>query len=154
MAHSRPIRHDVPMAKSSATANVSLVAELHRRQAEMYAGGPVGPVAELLTESIVWRVPGTSRIAGEYRGVDAVLEYFAKRRELANATMKMHPGEILADAETVVQLVDGTAYFGGEEVGWRTVGVYRVGDGHIREVWLVPLDLDRFDRIWGVVEAR
>jgi limonene-1,2-epoxide hydrolase len=81
--------------------------------------------------------------------VEAVLAYFAKRRELASATMKMHPGEILADAEAVVQLVDGSARLGGEEVSWRTVGVYRIQDGRIREVWLVPFDLDRFDEIWA-----
>jgi ketosteroid isomerase-like protein len=142
------IRHDVPVVEDSASANASLVAELHRRQAEMYAGGPVEPVAELLAESIVWRVPGSSPIAGEHRGVEAVLEYFDKRRALASATMKMHPREVLADEEAVVQLVDGTARIGGEEVGWRTVGVYRVEAGRIHEVWLVPLDLDRFDAIW------
>jgi uncharacterized protein len=142
------------MAEGSATTNAGLVAELHRRQAEMYAGGPVEPVTELLAEGIVWRVPGRSPISGEHRGVDAVLEYFAKRRELANATMKMHPGEVLADEEAVVQLVDGTAHFGGEEVSWRTVGVYRVEGGRICEVWLVPLDLDRFDTIWATAEPR
>jgi ketosteroid isomerase-like protein len=136
------------MAEGSISANVGLVAELHRRQAEMYGGGPIEPVAELLAEDIVWRVPGSSPIAGEHRGVDAVLAYFVKRRELAGATMRMHPGEILADEEAVVQLVDGTARIDDEEVRWRTVGVYRVGGGRIREAWLVPLDLELFDGIW------
>lgn len=149
MPHRPLVRHDVLVVEGSATANAALVAELHRRQAEMYAGGPVEPVAELLAESVVWRVPGKSPIAGEHRGVDAVLEYFVKRRELASATMKMHPGEVLADEEAVVQLVDGTAQLRGEEIRWRTVGVYRVEGGRIREVWLIPLDLDLFDRIWA-----
>jgi uncharacterized protein len=137
------------VVEGSATTNASLVAELHRRQAKMYAGGPVESVAELLAESIVWRVPDDSPIAGEHRGVEAVLAYFTKRRQLASATMKMHPREVLADAEAVVQLVDGTASIGGDEVSWRTVGVYRVEDGRMREVWLAPLDLDRFDAIWA-----
>jgi uncharacterized protein len=137
------------VAEESGTASARLVAELHRRQAEVYAGGAVEPVVELLAEGIVWRVPGSSPIAGEHRGVDAVLEYFRRRRKLAGATMQMHPGEVLADAEVVVQLVDGTARLGGEEVGWRTVGIYRIEDGRIREVWLIPFDLDLFDRIWA-----
>jgi ketosteroid isomerase-like protein len=148
------IRNDLLVVEGSAAANVDLVAELHRRQAEMYAGGPVEPVAELLAEGIVWRVPGSSPIAGEHCGVEAVLAYFAKRRELASATMEMHPGEVLTDGEAVVQLVDGTARFGDEEVSWRTVGVYRIEDGRIREVSLVPLDLDRFDGIWTAAESR
>jgi ketosteroid isomerase-like protein len=143
------MRHDAQMAEGSVSANAGLVAELHRRQAEMYRGGPIEPVAELLAEDVVWKVPGSSPIAGEHRGVDAVLAYFVRRRELAGETMRMHPGEVLADEEAVVQLVDGTARIDDEEVRWRTVGVYRVEDGRIREVWLVPLDLERFDRIWA-----
>jgi hypothetical protein len=92
-----------------------LVAELHRRQGEMYAGGSVDAVAELLAEDIVWHVPGTSPIA---------------------------------DGEAVVQLVDGSAELDGETAEWRTAGVYRV-DTRVREVWLVPLDLALFDRIWS-----
>jgi hypothetical protein len=118
----------------------------------MDAGGSAEPVVELLAEDVVWHVPGRSLIAGEHRGVEAVLEYFARRRELAGATMTMRPGEVLADEEVVVQLVDGTASFGGEEVGWRTVGVYRLEEARVREVWLVPLDLDRFDEIWAAAE--
>ena len=83
----------------------------------MYAGGQVKPVIELLAENIVWRVPGRSPIAGEHRGTDAVVEYFVKRRDLVDASMKMHPREVfLADEEVVVQLVDGTAQIEGEEV--------------------------------------
>ena len=125
-----------------------LVAELHRRQGEMYAGGPVDPVVELLAEDIVWHVPGHSPIAGDHRGVPQVIEYFERRRRLASATMRMHPGELIADGEAVVQLVDGSAELGGKTVEWRTAGVYRVEE-RVREVWLVPLDLGRFDRIWS-----
>jgi ketosteroid isomerase-like protein len=128
-----------------------LVAELHRRQGEMYAGGSVEAVAELLAEDIVWRVPGSSPIAGDYRGVAAVTEYFERRRRLADATMRMHPGELISEGEAVAQLVAGTAELDGRPVSWQTFGVYRVdaARGRIREVWLVPLDGDLFDRIWS-----
>jgi uncharacterized protein len=126
-----------------------LVAELHRRQGEMYAGGSIDAVLELLTEDIVWHVPGQSPIAGDHRGGRAVAEYFERRRELAQATMQMHPGPLLADGDAVVQLVDGNAELGGERVHWRTAGVYRISVGRIAEVWLVPLDLGRFDRLWS-----
>lgn len=128
-----------------------LIEELHRRQAEMYAGGPVEPVAELLAEEVVWHVPGRNRIAGDHRGIEAVLEYFRRRRQLADETMRMHPGGVLRQGDGVAQFVEGRAVLDGEEVTWQTVGVYRVdGDGgHIREVWLVPLDGELFDRIWS-----
>lgn len=40
---------------------VELVTEPHRRQGEMYAGGPLDSVVELLAADIVWHVPGKSR---------------------------------------------------------------------------------------------
>jgi hypothetical protein len=128
-----------------------LIAELHRRQGEMYAGGAVDPVAELLAEDIVWHVPGASSIAGDHRGVSEVIEYFQRRRRLANETMRMHPGELICKGEGVAQFVEGSAELDGEEVRWQTIGVYRVDAAHRRicEVWLVPLDSALFDRIWS-----
>jgi hypothetical protein len=125
------------------------VAELHRRQGEMYAGGPVEPVAELLHPDIVWHVPGTSPIAGDHRGPAAVIAYFERRRALADHTFVMHPKGVLEDGDAVVQLVDGEATIAGERRTWSTAGVYRISDGLVAEVWLVPLDLAAFDAVWG-----
>jgi hypothetical protein len=36
---------------------LELIAELHRRQSEMYAGGSIDPVLELLPPDIIWHVP-------------------------------------------------------------------------------------------------
>ena len=136
---------------STGTPSVELVAELHRRQGEMYAGGSVDAVAELLSPDIVWRVPGDSPIAGDHRGVPQVIEYFERRRGLANATMEMHPGEVIAEGNAVAQFVKGTATLDGLSVTWQTIGVYRVDieQRQIREAWLVPLDGELFDRIWS-----
>jgi hypothetical protein len=80
-----------------------------------------------------------------------VIDYFERRRRLANATMRMHPGEVIAEGDAVAQFVEGTAVLDGESVSWRTIGIYRVDIGHrwIREVWLVPLDGELFERIWS-----
>lgn len=132
-------------------SSVELVAELHRRQGEMYAGGSIDTVVELLAGDIVWHVPGRSPISGDHRGVAQVVDYFERRRRLVNATMRMHPGEVIADGNAVAQFVEGSATLDGKQVSWQTIGVYRVDIKHrwIREVWLVPLDSELFDRIWS-----
>ena len=137
------------MAKVGTSRSAELVAELHRRQGRMYAGGPIEAVLELLAEDIVWHVPGTSPIAGDHRGRQAVAGYFERRRGLARATMRMHPGPLLVDGDAVVQLVNGSAELGAEHVEWRTVGIYRIRTSRIAEVWLVPLELELFDRVWS-----
>ena len=135
----------------SETSSVELVAELHRRQGEMYAGGSIDSVVELLAGDIVWHVPGRSPIAGDHRGVEQVIAYFELRRELADATMRMHPGPPVHQGDAVAQFVKGTARLDGQPVSWQTIGVYRIDveQRQIREVWLVPLDSELFDRIWS-----
>jgi ketosteroid isomerase-like protein len=127
---------------------VKLIADFHRRQGDFYAGGPVEPVQELLDPDVRWHVPGTSPIAGDHRGRDAVLAYFERRRQIAHATMRMTVRDRLVDEEAVVELVDGHATLRDGPVTWRTVGVYRVRNAKVAEAWLVPFDLDLFDRIW------
>lgn len=130
---------------------LDLVNELHRRQREMYAGGSIDAVVELLAEDIIWHIPGKSPIAGYHSGIAQVIDYFDRRRRFANATMRMHPGGVVAEGDAVAQFVEGTAVLDGEQVSWRTIGVYRVHIEHrwIREVWLVPLNGELFDRIWS-----
>src|SRR5205807_10364112 len=53
---------------------LSVVRRFHALQAGVYAGsGDVGGVRDLLAEDVVWHVPGANAIAGEHRGVEAVL---------------------------------------------------------------------------------
>lgn len=117
----------------------------------MNASGSSDRVVELLAEEIVWHVPGTSPISGDHRGPAQVIEYMERRRRLASATMQMHPGEVICQGDAVALFVDGSAVLDGEQVIWKTIGVYRVDveNRQIREVWLVPLDGDLFDRIWA-----
>jgi uncharacterized protein len=127
----------------------AIVDEFLGRQREMYAGGDIQPVADLLADDVVWHVPGTNPIAGDYRGREAVIGYFRLRRELAGGTIAItRQGEAHHD-EALVQLADGRARLGGEDVIWRTAGVYRVSDGTIAEAWLIPLDSEHFDRAWS-----
>jgi ketosteroid isomerase-like protein len=57
----------------------AVVEEFLARQREMYAGGDLAAVEELVAEDVVWHVPGTSPIAGDYRGREAVTGYWRER---------------------------------------------------------------------------
>lgn len=126
------------------------LSRLHEAQGAFYAGGPAAPLRKLLTNDIVWRVPGENAIAGVYTGIDAVMEYFARRRDIADRTFRLHPGELLVgDGEHAAVLTDGTALLHGAERRWSTVGLYRFRGHRIAACWLLPLDPAQFDRIWA-----
>src|SRR4051794_19348888 len=93
---------------------IALLGRLHAAQAELYAGGRDDPVRAVLTEDVAWHVPGDNAIAGDYAGIDAVMAYFARRRDLADGTFRMHPGDVLAgDGPRVAVLTDGSAQIDG-----------------------------------------
>jgi ketosteroid isomerase-like protein len=128
---------------------LALLDRLHEAQGSFYAGGPDGPLRALLADDVVWRVPGDNAIAGDYFGADAVMAYFARRRDLAARTFRMHPGDVLVgEGDHVAVLTDGVAVLGGEERSWSTVGLYRFAGDRVAACWLLPLDLVAFDAVW------
>jgi ketosteroid isomerase-like protein len=139
------------MDRAQATA---LLARLHEAQNRFYGGGDGGgdasAFAELLAQDICWTVPGRNAIAGQYRGLDAVLDYFTRRRAIAGQSFRLHRRDVLVgDGNRIAALTDGTATIAGQQRTWSTVGLYDVRDGQITACWLLPLDQDEFDVIWS-----
>ena len=131
---------------------LSVVRRFHASQARVYAGGSADELRELrelLSDDVVWHVPGGSAIAGEHRGIEAVLAYMDARRRIMDGTFRVTVHGAAMIAGRVVQLAGGTAVRDGREVAWETVGVFRVEGGRIAECWLIPFDQAGFDRIWS-----
>jgi len=130
-------------------AAISLLDRLHDAQNDFYAGGASGALERLLAQDIVWTVPGMNAIAGTYRGLDEVLAYMARRRDLARGTFAMHRRDVLTgDGDRIAALTDGVATIGGTEHRWSTVGLYEIAGDRIAACWLLPLDASAFDMIW------
>jgi ketosteroid isomerase-like protein len=131
---------------------LSVVRHFHAEQARVYAGsGELDGVRDLLAEDVVWHVPGTSAIAGEHRGIEAVLAYMDARRRIMDGTFRVTVHGAAMIAGRVVQLAGGVAVRDGRDVAWETVGVFRVVGGRIAECWLVPFDQAAFDAIWSAL---
>jgi 2'-5' RNA ligase len=129
---------------------VSVVRRFHDAQARVYSGtAPPESLRDVLDQDVVWHVPGGSAIAGEHRGIDAVLSYLDTRRRMTDSTFRVTVHGAAMIAGRVVQLAGGRALRDGREVSWETVGVFRVVDRRIAECWLVPFDQAVFDEIWS-----
>jgi YbgC/YbaW family acyl-CoA thioester hydrolase len=136
-----------PVDEADAAA---LLGRLHAAQNDFYGGGGDAALREVLTPDIAWHVPGHNAIAGDYEGIEAVLAYFAKRRDLAAGTFRMRPRDLLTGhGDWVASLTDGVAGIGGRESGWSTVGLYRLSDGKVAECRLLPFDPAVFDAVWA-----
>jgi hypothetical protein len=131
-------------------AAIGLLDRLHKAQNEFYAGGAGAALQELLAPSITWTVPGDNRIAGTHRGLEQVLEYFRRRRDVADRTFQMRRRDVLVgDGDRVAALTDGFATIRNVDYRWSTLGLYEVVAQQTTACWLLPLDQRAFDAIWA-----
>lgn len=129
---------------------VALLDRLHAAQNAFHAGGDDSALREILDPGVEWTVPGDSPIAGAYRGIDEVLDYFRRRRRIAAGSFRVERLDVLTgEGDRVAALSDGTATIGGTEHRWSTVGLYRVAAGRIASCRLLALDQEAFDAIWS-----
>ena len=129
---------------------LDLLDRLHSAQNEFYAGASGAVLAQLLAPTITWTVPGENRIAGTYRGLEEVFDYFRRRRDLATRTFHMTRTDVLVgEGSRIAALTDGVATVRGTEHRWSTVGLYDSIDQQIAACWLLPLDQRKFDAIWS-----
>ena len=68
---------------------------LHAAQKVFYAGGSADLLHSVLTHDVVWSVPGRNAIVGRYEGIENVIAYFARRRDMAARTLSMQTHDIL-----------------------------------------------------------
>jgi ketosteroid isomerase-like protein len=114
-------------------------AELIKAGFEAFASADLETIDRLLADDIVWHSAGTSVLAGEFDGKEAVLGLFGRVLEVTGGTFRQDIHAILADDEHVVALVtvrwDQPVAFTGEEVF-----VWHVRGGKGIECWAVPVD--------------
>jgi uncharacterized protein len=123
-------------------------AELLRRAFEAF-GRDALVVARSLAEDIVWRVPGTNPMSGEYDGRDAVLQFLRQTLVLSGGTYRTELQYVVADDERAVAVYRAR----GEREG-RTLDIDQalfcvVRDGQIADVTAVPFDYPAFDAFWA-----
>ena len=106
-------------------------------------------VARSLADDIVWRVPGTNAMSGEYVGREATLQFLRQTLVLSGGTYRTELQYVVADDERAVAVYRAR----GEREG-RTLDIDQalfcvIRDGQIADVTAVPLDFPAFDAFWS-----
>jgi ketosteroid isomerase-like protein len=120
-------------------------AELVRRGYEAFIAGDMEWMNEHLHENVVWHVPGSSVLAGDHRGRESVLAFFAKSVQIALPEFDIH--DIAATEDHVIALLSITwkRTDNQETYQGRAVQVFHVDNGRALEVWTMSEDQAAFD---------
>jgi len=114
--------------------------ELTRRGFDAFAKGDVDTLRELFDQDAVGHVPGRSPLAGDYRGVDAILGFFARLAELSGGTFRTDVHDVVANDEHAVGIYVTRGEREGRTLENRNVLVSHIRNGKLTEAWLMSDD--------------
>ena len=120
-----------------------------RRGYDAFSRGDMQALRELFDPDIVWHTPGRSQLAGDHRGVDAVLGFFGRTMELTGGTFRIEVHDVVANDEHVVGLHAVIAERDGKALRDRNILVFHVRDGRTSEVWQFWTDQYAADAFFG-----
>jgi ketosteroid isomerase-like protein len=70
---------------------------LVRKGYEAFNAGDITTLASLMSHDVIQHVPGASQLAGDYKGIDAVLTYYGRLGELTDNTFRADLIEVHGD---------------------------------------------------------
>jgi len=122
--------------------------DILRQAYRAFAEGDMDLLRRLFADDIIFRIPGTSPVAGEYRGRDAVFGYLGKVMDRSGGTFQLEVHDVVANDEHVVGLTIHSGTRNLIHTTLRSVHVWHVRDGQLAELWEYP-EQPAFDEFWG-----
>jgi ketosteroid isomerase-like protein len=125
-------------------------AAIVREGFDRFVQGDVAGLLGLFADDAVWHVPGTSAVAGDYRGRDEIIAFLRRTAELTGGTYRVELLWVVADDEHIVAVYRAR----GERDGDRTLDIdqallIELRDGLWADVRAQPLNQAAFDAFWA-----
>jgi uncharacterized protein len=121
---------------------------LIRRAYEDFEAGDLDLLRVVMDEHVVWHEPGRSPLAGDYRGVEAVLGLLQSLRTHSGDTFRIEVLDILSEPERAVVFQRESASRGEKSLDDVAVLDYEIHNQKITEVTVYHEDLYQFDSFW------
>ena len=103
-----------------------------------FAAHDLVTLTELFSDDLQWHYGGTSELAGDYDGIDAVFALFARRAAMTGETFRFEADEAIADSCFVTVLAKVSARSRRGDYQDRHCVVYRLDGGKVVEAWHHP----------------
>lgn len=124
-----------------------------QRLREGYAAfgrGDLDALRGLFSPDMVWHVGGNNPLSGDYKGIDAVFEFFGKIFAETAGTFKNEVHDVLANDSHGVALVRQSGERNGKKIDTNAVHVVHYNDqGQTTESWIVPEKAAEVDAFWS-----
>ena len=133
------------MTEVGEPATAQLARDLYERLAERDLAG----YFELVADDAIFHIGGTSVVAGEHRGKDAIAALGMKVMEETAGTFRTQLLSILANGSHAATLHRWSADRRGQHIEMNNFNVYRFADGLLAERWEFLEDQGAHDAFWA-----
>jgi uncharacterized protein len=106
-------------------------------------------VGRMIADDTVWRVPGSSSMAGEYRGRHEIFGFLRLTGRLTEGTYRADLRYVVGDGEHVIAVYRATGRRDHRLLDIDQLLVFRYRAGVWAEVVAVPTDQYAFDAFWA-----
>ena len=121
-----------------------------RQGYEAFSAGDMDTLSGLFTDDAVSHVSGNHQLAGDRRGVDAILGYFGELMEVTNGTYRIDQLlDVLANDERAVGIHVSAGEKDGQTHYFSEVLVINMSDGKFAEAWEHTGDGQAYDEFIG-----
>jgi uncharacterized protein len=125
-------------------------AALVRRAYEAFSRGDMETLSDLMTRDCTHHVPGAHALSGDYKGLDAVLEFYQALGSESGGTMRAELQNLFTDGRGHVMSVHRlTAQRKGRSLDTMGGIVFRVVGDKITDLDECVEDQDVTDQFWG-----
>lgn len=103
----------------------------------------------VFAEDAVWTVPGTSTMAGVYRGRDAIFRFLGRLPKETGGTYTSRLIDALASDDRAAALYRATGERAGRTLDIDQVLLFEIGGGCVTAVTALPCDPLAFEEFWA-----
>jgi len=132
-----------------ASAKETLSIDVVRRAFEAFEAADAVGLRKILAPNVRYRVAPAGRFTGDYRGVPAVLEFFAQIARESEGTFRARPVEMAATDDRIFVLYKVSGRRGAKSLESADVGVFTVAGGVVTEATFYQSDYPAHAAFWS-----
>lgn len=118
---------------------------IRRMYAALSAGDYATVLREIMSDGVVWRLPGSHPVSGDHVGLEAV--FAAMGRFDGAVELELH--DVVANDDHAVALLRARGSRGGKQYDALEMDVFHVRDGRVTEFWSFSEDQRKTDDYWS-----
>jgi uncharacterized protein len=127
------------------TENIAAV----QRGYEAFGKGDIETLKTLFAPNATWRATATGALRGNYRGAQAILEFFGQIAHESNGTTRVEPQTMAASGDHVFVLQRVTGKRKGKTQDTQSVLVFELDKGVVNEVIEFQFDHPAVAQFWS-----